>query len=70
MCNDPWIDTFPIHLSAKRATSKREPEFGRGRTAAFLDVVAGCSIVGVARVALHRGGGLEYRGIANASFLL
>ena len=51
MLNHPSIDSFPIHLSAKRATSKRESGGGRGRTAAFVDVGAGNPSAGVARVA-------------------
>jgi hypothetical protein len=48
--NDTGIDSVPINLSAKRATSKRE--LGRGRTCGtFVDVGAGCPIALVARVA-------------------
>ena len=44
-------NSLPLHLPAKRATSKCKPEFGWGRTAAFVDVGAGNPIAGVARVA-------------------
>ena len=55
--NDMGINAFPINVSTKHATSKREPGHGRGRTIAFVDVgaggpVASSAIAGVARLAL------------------
>ena len=43
--NDTGSDDFPVNVSTKNATSKREPGHGRGRTSAFVDVFAGGPVV-------------------------